>query len=106
MEQAVALEPGYAPALLMLAEYYLSGAHRGAASPLDQWPKARAGYSKALATDPELAEARAALSFLKAATEFQWEEALRGLDAALQLNPGLARAYFWRGHILCSLGRT
>jgi serine/threonine-protein kinase len=106
MEQAVALEPGYAPALLMLAEYYFSGAHRGAASPLDQWPKARAGYSKALAADPELAEARAALSFSKAATEFQWEEALRGLDAALQLNPGLARAYFWRSHILCSLGRT
>jgi serine/threonine protein kinase/Flp pilus assembly protein TadD len=106
MEQAVALEPGYAPALLMLAEYYFSGAHRGAASPLDLWPKARAGYSKALATDPELAEARAALSFLKAATEFQWEEALRGLDSVLQLSPGLARAYFWRGHILCSLGRT
>ena len=106
MEQAVALEPGYAPALLMLAEYYFSGAHRGAASALDLWPKARAGYSKALATDPELAEARAALSFLKAATEFQWEEALRGLDAALQLSPGFARGHFWRASILCSVGRT
>ena len=106
LEQAVALEPLYAPAWFHLADYYIAGAHRGAVSPLERWPKARAAAARALEADPEFADAHAALSFVKAVSEFQWEEGLRELDTALRLNPSSALAHFWRAYILCCLGRT
>jgi TolB-like protein/tRNA A-37 threonylcarbamoyl transferase component Bud32/Tfp pilus assembly protein PilF len=106
LERAVVLEPGHAPALCLLAEYYFSGAHRGEISPLDQWAKARAGYERALNADPDLAEAHAALAFIKAMNEYQWDDGLRGLDAALSMNASGARAHFWRSFVLCSMGRS
>lgn len=106
LEQAVALEPLYAPAWFHLADYYIARAHRGAVSPLERWPRARAAAARALEADPEFADAHAALSFVKAVSEFQWEEGLRELDTALRLNPSSALAHFWRAYILCCLGRT
>jgi serine/threonine-protein kinase len=106
LERAVALEAGYAPALLLLAEYYFAGAHRGALRPLDCWPKARSAYTRARDADPELAQSHAALGYLKAASDLQWEEGLGELDASLRMNPVSSRAHFWRSHVLCCLGRT
>jgi eukaryotic-like serine/threonine-protein kinase len=105
LEQAVALEPGYAPAWLQLADYYIATAHFGVVSPLHQWPKARAAAQRALEADPEFAEAHAALGLLKAIVEFQWEEGLRGVATALRLNPASARSRFWHARVLDFLGR-
>ena len=105
LEKAVALDPLYAPALFELGGYYIAMGHRGGALPLDQWPKVRALAAKALETDPEFADAHAALGLMSAFCDFRWEDAIRALDGALQLNPACALAHFWRSNVLFVLGR-
>lgn len=46
------------------------------------------------------------MGFVTAVSEFKWDEGLRGLDAALTLNPASARALFWRADVLHCVGRT
>jgi TolB-like protein/Tfp pilus assembly protein PilF/predicted Ser/Thr protein kinase len=104
LEKAIALDPFYAPALLQLAEYYVATGHRGGDLPCDQWPKVRALAAKALEADPEFADAHAAIGFMAALGDFQWEDALRALDSALQLNPACALAHFWRSYVLFIAG--
>jgi TolB-like protein/Tfp pilus assembly protein PilF len=104
LEKAVALDPLYAPALLELGGYYISMGHRGGVLPRDQWPKVRALAAKALEADPEFADAHAALGLMSAVCDFGWEEAIRALDGALQLNPACTLAHFWRSHVLFVAG--
>jgi TolB-like protein len=106
LERAVRLDPNHAPAWFSLADAYISGAHFGRISPLQQWPKARAAAARALEADPESAEARAAMGFVTAVSEFRWDEGLGGLEAALRLNPACARALFWRADVLHCMGQT
>ena len=104
LEKAVVLDSHYAPALLELGGYYISMGHRGGVLPLDQWPKVRALAAKALEADPEFADAHAALGLMSAVCDFGWEDAIRALDGALQLNPACTLAHFWRSHVLFVLG--
>jgi tetratricopeptide (TPR) repeat protein len=104
LEKAVALDPRYAPALLQLADYHVGMGHRGGILPRDQWPKVRALAAKALEADPEFADAHAAIGFMAALGDFHWQDGLRALDAALQLNPACALAHFWRSYVLFVLG--
>ncbi|MDE3196128.1 MAG: tetratricopeptide repeat protein, partial [Acidobacteriota bacterium] len=105
LEKAVAMEPLYAPALYQLADYHVATAHRGSVSPLDQWPKVRALATRALEADPELAEPHAVLGLVDALADFRWEEALRGLDDALRLNPASPQSHFWRSLVLFRRGQ-
>jgi len=104
LEKAVALDPLYAPALLELGGYYISMGHRGGAPPRDQWPKVRELAAKALEADPEFADAHAALGLMSALCDFGWEDSIRELDGALQLNPDCTLAHFWRSHVLFASG--
>lgn len=106
LEQAVALEPGYVPAWFKLADSYVAGAHLGVTPPLEEWAKAQAAAQRSLESDPDCAEAHAALGFVKAMSEYKWEEGLRGLDHALRLSPGSAHSHFWRANLQFYLGRT
>ena len=106
LEQAVALEPGYAPAWVQLADYYIANCFFGQAPPREIWPKAKEAAQKAVAADPEFADAQAAMGFVTAVSEYKWKEAIERLDAALKLNPSSARTHFWRGQILLHLGRS
>lgn len=100
------MEPSHGPAWFSLADAYIACAHFGGTSPLQQWPKARAAAVRALEADPEWADAQAALSFVKAVSEFKWDEGLSGLNCALTLNPSSARAMFWRADVLHCMGQT
>jgi TolB-like protein/Flp pilus assembly protein TadD len=106
LEQAVALEPGYAPAWVQLADYYIAGAHLGLALPLDLWPKASEAAQKALDADPDLAEAQAVVGVLEAIRKYRWEAGLKLLEAAARLNSASARCYFWLGRVLFTLHRA
>lgn len=104
LEKAVALDPFYAPALLELGGYYVAMGHRGGVLPLEQWPRVRALATRALEADPEFADAHAALGFMTGICDFRWEDAVRALDGALELNPACTLAHFWRSHVLFVLG--
>jgi serine/threonine-protein kinase len=106
LEQAVALEPGHAPAWVQVADYYIAAAHLGLALPLELWPKASDAARKALEADPDLAEAQAVVGILEAIREYRWEAGLSRLEKAVRLNPASARSHFWLGRVLFALHRN
>jgi serine/threonine-protein kinase len=105
-EQAVAKEPGYAPAYAGIADAYSwLGFFHG--RPRDSMPKARVAAEKALALDERLDEAHVALGEVKALYDFDWTAAGREFDRALQINPGCTNARFSHAiTYLAPLGRT
>jgi Tfp pilus assembly protein PilF len=67
--------------------------------------QARKAAEKALALDPECAEAHAARANLLYSYEWDWKAAEREFTRALDLNPNYAIAHHWYVHYLCSQGR-
>jgi tetratricopeptide (TPR) repeat protein len=106
LEKAVALEPGYAPAWVQLADYHIARSFFALASPLEEWPKALEAAGRAVAADETLAEAHAVLGMVEALSEYRWQEALHRFETALRLNPASARTHFWRSNALHDLGRA
>ena len=106
LEEAVALEPGYAPAWVQLADYHIKRSVLAVAPPRAELPKALEAARKAVAADETLAEGHAALGLWEAFGAFHWEQALSRLDIALRLNPASSRSRFWHGVVLCGLRRV
>ena len=106
LEQAVALEPGHAAAWVQITDYYIGNCIFGSLPPRELWPKARQAAERAVAADPEYADAQAAVAFVAAASEYKWAEAMERCDLALRLNPASARTHFWRSQILRGMGRA
>ena len=55
-EQAIALDPSYAPAYTGLSGYHAFGAANGILPPAESWPRAEEGLRKSLALDDTLPE--------------------------------------------------
>jgi len=103
-DQAIALDPNYAPAYVGLADCYTLLPEYGGSSKKDILPKARAAVSKALAIDDTLAEAHTSLANILA-HEWNWAGAEREFQRAIELNPNYATAHHWYFILLRSLGR-
>jgi TolB-like protein len=91
-QQALAQDPNDALAYAGLADAYydLSPAYR---APLDVMPKAKAAALKAIEIDDSVAEAHAALGYLKLVFDWDWPRAENEFRMALDLNPSLPRAH-------------
>jgi len=101
-EQAVALDPGYAPAYAGIADYYWG------ASDLDSrvaMPKAKQYALKALNLDPNLAHAYTALAGVSFYADRDWAGAEKEYRRALELNPSDAEAHRMYSVYLSALGR-
>ena len=99
-EQALAIDPKYAPAWAgvadswsLLTEYDLASADEG-------YPKAKAAALRALELDPKLAEAHATLATIKAYYEWDWSGAESSFRRALDLQPNYATAHQWYAEFL------
>ena len=64
-QQAVDLDPNYAPAHAGLAVYYAFAAATGLMSPVEDWPKSEAAANRAIALDEALAKAYNPLAAIK-----------------------------------------
>jgi len=93
--EAVAKDPADAQAYAGLALAYVEISH-GADAREDSLNRAKAAAATALKLDDSLAEARAAMGFVKGYYDWNWEEGFRDLDRALEANPSLAIAYYHR----------
>ncbi|MDA2930030.1 protein kinase [Acidobacteria bacterium AH-259-O06] len=91
-EQAVELDPTYAPGYAGLAEAYVSLAAFNIVSPHDSWPQARAMAEKALQLDERLASAHTTLARVNGRYDWDWAGAEMEFKTALQLNPNSANA--------------
>src|SRR5439155_8865906 len=101
----IELDPEYALAYAERSEVWtLIGDGTGEGKTL--WPKARADAEKAVSIAPALAEAHAALGWVRFFTQWKFDEGLRELKRAKELSPAnptandlLARVIVYLGHI-------
>jgi serine/threonine protein kinase/tetratricopeptide (TPR) repeat protein len=103
-EQAVRLDPGYAAAWAGLAEA-LDGLYYVGAQPFEEvMPRAREAATKALAIDPQLAEAHNGMGSVYY-NSWNWKDAETEMNKAIELNPGLSLVHVYYATVLRRLGR-
>jgi tetratricopeptide (TPR) repeat protein len=105
-EQAVAADPGYAPAWAGLADTYEDLASWGAVSSQDARPRARAAAQKALDLDSSLVGPLVTLASVKMNYEWDWAGAERLSKQAIALAPDYGEAHHVYATLLAEIGRT
>jgi tetratricopeptide (TPR) repeat protein len=103
-EQAIALDPNYAPAYAGLSLYYSFGASNGIFSP-DSWPPAEETAQKAIALDDTLGEALNSLAAVQIWYKRDWSAAERTFKRGMELNPNFADIAHHYGVCLSLVGR-
>ncbi|MEO6050853.1 MAG: protein kinase [Pyrinomonadaceae bacterium] len=103
--QAIAIDPNYAPAFAALATTYASLGISSYLDPKEASPKAEAAARKALDLDENLADAHAAMASIKK-SNWDWPGAESGYRRAIELNPNLAAAHAGYGDYLGKMGRS
>jgi TolB-like protein/DNA-binding winged helix-turn-helix (wHTH) protein/Tfp pilus assembly protein PilF len=94
-QQAIAKDPTYAAAYAGLADSYaLSGGFNLVPVGLAM-PRAQAAAEKALELDSNLAEAHASLGLIAPFNNWNWADAERHYERAIELNPNYATARHW-----------
>ncbi|MDQ2946765.1 MAG: tetratricopeptide repeat protein, partial [Acidobacteriota bacterium] len=89
-EQAIKLDPGYAPAWVGLGDAHSRQAGAAYIPIEDGYKKARAAVDRALTLDPDLADAHAILGEILMLHDWDWAAADASYQRALALQPGNA----------------
>ncbi len=105
LKRAVELDPKFALAHSELADCYSLLNWYVEPPPEEAWKLARQSAVDAVNADPELAEARASLGFVRLHYDRDWESAERELRTAIQLRPGAQVAHRWYSFSLSAMGR-
>src|SRR5215469_7312566 len=104
-QQAIAIDPNYALGYAGVADAYVFLPGYTAGAPRDCYPKAIAAAKKALALDDTLAEAHTTLGMAIYSYEFDFGQANREFQRAIELNPNYATGHQQYGNVtLAALG--
>lgn len=101
-EEAIQLDPNYAPAYAGLADFYWNDIGLPAHATM---PKAREYALKAISLDETLAHAHTALATVRFYGDWDWPAADREYQRALQLNSDDAEAHRMYSVFLAAMGR-
>ncbi len=93
--EAVAHDPNYAMAYAGIADYYNWLGVFGILPARECFESAIEAASKAIALDPELSEAHAALGFAVIGGHYDWTRGEAACRRALKLNPNNSTAHIW-----------
>ncbi len=105
-QQAIAIDPNYALAYAGVADAYVFLPGYTAGAPRDCYPKAMAAAKKALKLDDTLAEAHTTLALALWYSDFDFSQANREFQRAIELNPNYATGHQQYGNnTLSALGR-
>ncbi len=104
-DKAIGIDPRYALAYAGKADSYcsLGWAYR---RPGDMFPQARVAAERALALDPELAEAYPSLGWVRLAYDWDWAGAEKAFQKAIDLDPRYPTAHQWYAICLLATGRV
>jgi TolB-like protein/Tfp pilus assembly protein PilF len=102
-QQAIQLDPGYAPAYAGLSDFY---ALSDALPPAEALPKAREYAQQALRLDPDLPASHVSLAYVYFYGDWNWPAADQEFKRAIALAPGLARSHRWYAVYLAAMGRA
>jgi serine/threonine-protein kinase len=95
-------DPEYAPAWAGLAQTY---ARQSDFAFADGYERAREAAKKALALDPQLADAHVAMGWIQDSADWDWAAAQASFEKALELEPGNVVALRRLGALMGSTGR-
>jgi tetratricopeptide (TPR) repeat protein len=104
-DEALRLDPMYAAAWAGKAHAHCNYAHRGGNAPTVEFTNAEPALEKALAIDKNNAEAYAIRGIINRDYHWNFPEAYKSFDRALELDPNLIIAHRWRGQLLMMDGR-
>jgi len=101
-ERAIEKDASYAPAHSGLADAYALMGSSGydVMPPKEAMPRAKVAAANALQIDDTLAEAHAAMGYIKLAYDWDWFGAEQELARAIELKPNYPIAYQWQGELL------
>jgi TolB-like protein/DNA-binding winged helix-turn-helix (wHTH) protein/Flp pilus assembly protein TadD len=102
-EQSVAADPDFALAHVGLSNYY---GVTDSIPPAEAMPKAKASALRALALDDNLAAAHAALAYVHYFGDWNWVEAERRFNRAIELDPNDSWSRRWRALYMSAIGRS
>jgi adenylate cyclase len=106
-EKAATLDPTFALAYVGFADAFTRlGFNSSGQESAEFYAKSKAAANKALALEPELSEAYAALGSVKRIYDWDWTGAEENFKRAIELNPNYAKAHLWYGLLLSTLGRN
>jgi TolB-like protein/tetratricopeptide (TPR) repeat protein len=106
-EQAITIDPNFAPAHAALAGVYgtLGAWEFGVLPPAEALAKAKAAAKQALTLDPLLAAGHTAVGYTTLHFDWNAEKACWEFDQAIALNPAWVDAHHWHSPALCAAGR-
>jgi tetratricopeptide (TPR) repeat protein len=99
-DAALRLDPEFAPAWVALAESSIFGY-----PPAPSMQRARDAAKRALALDPDLAEAHVSMGLVQMYWDWDWNAAESSFQTAIRLNPNSLPAHFRYSQFLSALGR-
>ncbi|MDX1395380.1 MAG: hypothetical protein R3195_13410 [Gemmatimonadota bacterium] len=102
---ALDLDPGYARALAGLADSYAVLGFYDHRPPVEAFPLAREAARQALELEGRLAEPHATLGYVALYYDWDWPEAEREFERAIQVNPAYPVAHQWYANYLVAMGR-
>lgn len=102
---AVALDPGYSPAYVGLADAWSLLSSYGSEDPQIAMRRARDYANRALAIDPESAEAHASLGRTTMLADWDWQTAEWHFRRAIEIRPNYSTAHQWYANLLSATGR-
>ncbi|MEJ2678998.1 MAG: BTAD domain-containing putative transcriptional regulator, partial [Gemmatimonadota bacterium] len=103
-QQAISLDSRYARAYAGLAEAYAMMPAFGQAQPREWHPQAKRLADRALALDPESADAHSAAGIVAYVYDWDFHAAEHHLCRACELVPNHAPAQVWRAYVLLTTG--
>jgi len=104
-QQALDVDPLYAPAYSGMADAYAQLGYGGYLVPNDAFPKARAAALRAIDLDSAIAEPHATLGYVAMYYAWDWVAADSEYRRALAINPRYPTAHEWYGLFLAAMGR-
>jgi TolB-like protein/DNA-binding winged helix-turn-helix (wHTH) protein/tetratricopeptide (TPR) repeat protein len=106
-EEAIRIDPAYAPAHAGLSDCYrlLGAPGWEAGPPRELLERARNAAERALALDPNLADAYAARGMVRFNLDWNLDAADRDLQRAIASNPSSSRAHQYRSAVLMTMGK-
>ena len=105
-QEAVAIDPGYAPAYAGIAMAYLQlGGWHASMPPQQLFRRAKEAAERALALDSTLAEAHIVLARIRQLFEWDWGGAERAFRRGIEFDPSTTLSRILYANFLTSMGR-
>ncbi len=104
-EEAIRIDPGFALAYVGLADGFNILGFYSFSPPREVFPRAKDAARKALALDRNLSEGHASLAYALHYFDWNWTEAEREFQKAIELNPEYPTAPHFYANFLVAMGR-